>query len=88
MLEKDIEKKVCNYAEKKGWWVAKFSSPNNRGVPDRIFLKNGKVIFIEFKSSKGKLTKLQQHKIDEIAHYKGTVHVVNNIEQGCELFNG
>ena len=37
MLEKDIEKAVCDYAKSKGVLTYKFSSPNHVGVPDRIF---------------------------------------------------
>ncbi|MGV3278744.1 VRR-NUC domain-containing protein [Rickettsiales bacterium LUAb2] len=87
MLEKQIESKVCEYAKKKGWWVAKFCSPSNRGVPDRILLKNGKVLFMEFKSSVGKLSPLQQHKINEMCNLGAEVYVVNDIEYGKSIIN-
>ena len=59
MRESEIEKKVSNYAKTQGWLSYKFVSPSNRGVPDRIYLKAGKCIFIEFKAPKKKPTKLQ-----------------------------
>ena len=51
VLEKEIEKKFCKAAEKKGWFTLKFTGHN--GVPDRICLKNGKCVFIEFKQRGG-----------------------------------
>lgn len=49
-LEKDVEKKVCDYAKQMGCYVRKFTSPSQRSVPDRIIITPaGRVIFIEFK---------------------------------------
>ena len=54
--------------------------------PDRIFFnKEGKVFFIEFKSAKGKLSKLQEKKISELITYKQDVFVVNSEELGIEI---
>jgi len=51
MLESKIEGAVCQYAESRGCYVRKFSSANNAGVPDRLFITPlGKVFFIEFKA--------------------------------------
>lgn len=61
--EKKVEKRCTDVAKANGWWSRKFSSPANRGVPDRIFAKEGRVVFIEFKAP-GKLpTKLQLHEM-------------------------
>jgi len=38
MLERDIERKVCEMAKVAGWLAFKFVSPAQRGVPDRIFI--------------------------------------------------
>ena len=52
MLEKQIESKVVKKAKELGFLTYKFSSPSNRGVPDRIFISPyGEVFFIEFKSN-------------------------------------
>ena len=50
MKESDIEKKVSIYAKKLGFTTYKFTSPSSRGVPDRIYIKNGITFFIEFKA--------------------------------------
>ena len=61
MLEKEIEKKIVNYAKSKNFLAYKFTSPSNRSVPDRLFISpTGNIFFIEFKR-KGKIpTKLQE----------------------------
>ena len=48
--ERDIEKKACDLAKAAGWLVFKFVSPSQRGVPDRIFIRQGRIVFIEFKA--------------------------------------
>ena len=84
MLEKDLEKKIVTKAKKLGFMVKKFEA--EKGDPDRIFFnKEGKVFFIEFKSAKGKLTKLQEKKISELITYKQDVFVVNSEELGMEI---
>lgn len=80
MLEKNIEKKCNEWAEKQGWWQRKFVSPNQRGVPDRLYIRNGKVVFVEFKKPGSKPTALQVKTINEMYAHGATVHVVDNLE--------
>ena len=88
MKESTIEKVVSNYAKSKGWLSFKFVSPSNRGVPDRIFLKRGKIIFIEFKATGKKLTKLQKFKIDQIRDGGFfLVCIIDLIEKGKQIFD-
>ena len=86
MLEKQMESKVVKKAKELGFLTYKFSSPSNRGVPDRIFISpHGKVFFIEFKSEKGKLTKLQEKVIKDITIRDVDVFVVDHVEIGLEI---
>ena len=71
-LEKKLEKRCTDVAKANGWWSRKFSSPANRGVPDRIFLKEGKVIFVEFKAPGNVPTELQRHELQLINSKGGT----------------
>ena len=81
-LEKDIEKAVCAYAKKLGCLVYKFVSPGQRGVPDRmIILPFGTVVFIEFKTPKGKLSPIQEREIAKLRDRNIQVLVSNEIEQ-------
>lgn len=47
--ESKVESRCREYAMGRGWWVSKFTSPGKKAVPDRLFIRNGVVLFIEFK---------------------------------------
>jgi hypothetical protein len=47
--EKKVEQDGNKWAKAHGWWTRKFTSPAHRSVPDRIYGKNGKTVFIEWK---------------------------------------
>ena len=86
MKEKQIESKIVKKAKELGFLTYKFSSPSNRGVPDRIFISpHGEVFFIEFKSAKGKVTKLQEKVIKDITIRDVDVFVVDHVEIGLEI---
>lgn len=80
MRESLIEKKCCEWAKSNEWLVYKFVSPNNRAVPDRIFIKRGEVVFVEFKALGKKPTKLQERIITRLRENGATVHVIDNLE--------
>ncbi len=87
MLESKIEKDVCDYAKSKGWLVYKFVSPSNRGVPDRIFMRHGKMFFIEFKATGKHPTKLQEKKARDIQKQLFGVYVVDDIDIGKKIID-
>jgi hypothetical protein len=83
-LEKDIEKRVCDYAKSLGILVYKFTSPARRSVPDRMFIMPaGKgVFFIEFKRAGEKPTAAQAVEIEKIQKQGTPVYVVDDVETG------
>jgi len=87
MKESKIEYKVCQYARSKDWLAYKFTSPSNRGVPDRIFIRYGTIFFVEFKSTSGVLNKLQMAIIKRLKKHLFNVYVIDSIEQGIELID-
>jgi hypothetical protein len=88
MLEKDIERKVCKYAESKGWLQYKFSSPGHRNVPDRIFIDpRGKTYYVEFKRQGGRLTPGQKREIARIVRQGAHATVIYDVESGKEFIN-
>lgn len=88
MKEKDIESKVTKFAKSKGILSYKFVSPNNRGVPDRLFITDkGKIFFIEFKSAKGKLTELQSMTIDKMRERGVDVFVAYSVDEGEKILD-
>jgi hypothetical protein len=83
MLEKDIEKKVCDYAKSKGWLTYKFTSPMYRSVPDRIFIDpTGQFVFIEFKAKGKKPTPGQTREHNKLKNQGCLVYVVDEVELG------
>ncbi len=85
MRESIIERAVCRAAREAGWLVFKWSSPNQRGVPDRIFIREGRVLFVEFKAPGKKPTKLQEHIHAKLNAQGCEVAVVDNIDAGRGL---
>lgn len=59
MRERDIESWSGRKAKEAGWWHRKFTSPGNRSVPDRVFARHGRVLWVEFKATGEKPTELQ-----------------------------
>lgn len=80
--ESSIERKVCERAKGRGWLVFKWASPNHRGVPDRIFVKGGRVVFVEFKAPGRGLTRLQDHVRRQLEGEGVEYRVVDSVEDG------
>jgi hypothetical protein len=81
MLEKDIERKMCEMIKQRGGLTYKFTSPNNLGVPDRLVITpNGAVWFVELKAERGRLAKMQQFQIAELKKRGANVRVVYGLE--------
>lgn len=86
MKEKNLEAKIVKIAKELGYLTYKFTSPSNRGVPDRIFINPyGYIFFIEFKNENGKLTSLQKKFNRDVGNLGVIVFVVSKIESGIEI---
>ena len=86
MLEKEIEKKVCEYARSKGVLAYKFTSPARSAVPDRLLIApGGKVFFIEFKRLGVLPTAPQKREHAALRSAGVDVHVIDNVEAGQKL---
>jgi len=82
MLEKTIERRVVTLAIAAGWLAFKWVSPSQRSVPDRIFIRDGEVVFIEFKAPGKTATVSQQRMIEKLRDHGMTAHVCNSVEGG------
>lgn len=84
--ESVIEGDIVEYAESRGWWTTKYTSPGRRGVPDRIFLRKrqgeGKrTVFIEVKKV-GEEPTVQQAKVHRDMRAQGAeVYWTDNLEE-------
>lgn len=86
--EAKLEKKACDYARNKGCYVRKFSSPSNRGVPDRLFITPGGVVFfIEFKAFGKKPTALQLRESREILQHGVSAFCVDDYDKAVHVID-
>jgi hypothetical protein len=86
MRESYIEHKVCAFAKTLGWLAFKFASPGNAGVPDRLFLRDGCAIFVEFKAPGAKCTPMQLRQHERLRRYGFPTVVIDNVEDGVKFF--
>jgi len=86
-LEKDIQKRVRQYAKERGVLSYKFSSPSQRHVPDCIFLYGGRTFYIEFKRLGEKPTQAQALEHEKIRACEAIVYVVDNVKQGKQIID-
>ena len=82
MRESTIEKAVCAYAKTKGCITLKLSGMNQRGQPDRMFIRSGRVLFMEFKAPGKRPTLLQLRWLINLADHGMTVAWCDDIANG------
>ena len=67
MLESKYQKKIIDEWRANGWFVINTIKTNVNGCPDLILMKSGEpCTFIECKTPKGKLSKIQEFRLDEL----------------------
>lgn len=79
--EARVERKCVELAEKAGWTVDKIRFLNRRGCPDRMFSKDGRIVFIEFKAPGKEPAPHQTLVIWEMQENGLEVHVIDNVQQ-------
>lgn len=86
MLEKDIERRMCELIKKYGGLTYKFTSPNNPGVPDRIVISpEGDVWFVELKMLSGRMAKMQEWQKSELEKRGANVRVIHGWDEAREF---
>lgn len=74
--ENDVENYLHEQVEKLGGTTRKWTSPGRSGVPDRIVIIGGDVLFIEVKTESGKLSGAQMREMSRLQEHKAMVGVV------------
>lgn len=70
MTEQQVQAKKIKELESKGYYVLKLIKTNKNGIPDLVALHpDKKVLFIEVKTKKGKVTKLQEYRLKELEEH-------------------
>ena len=86
MRERDIEKWLRRQVESLGGLAGKFTSPGNDGVPDRLaVLPGGLIYFIELKTDRGRLSPLQVWQQDRLRQLGVNVAVIKGMDEAVEF---
>jgi len=84
--EKELETTCTRYARARGWLSIKLENTGHTGIPDRLFLKNGKAIFVEFKTpGSGRLSVFQSHWLERLNREQFTARTIWGEEEFKEL---
>ena len=87
MRESTIEQAVCAYAKAKGCLSLKLAGQNQKGQPDRMFLHQGRVLFVEFKAPGKRPTALQARWLDRLADHTFHAACCDDIAAGKRLID-
>ncbi|MCC8049125.1 MAG: hypothetical protein LIP10_00495 [Clostridiales bacterium] len=84
--EKELETACTRYAREKGYISIKLENTGHTGIPDRLYLKDGRAIFVEFKTpGSGRLSVFQSHWLQRLEKEQFTARTVWTIEEFKEL---
>lgn len=78
--EQQIQTKIKNKLQERGWFVTKLIKTSTNGIPDLLAIKYGKAMFIEVKRENGKLKPLQQELIRQLSESGAIVKVWSDFE--------
>lgn len=86
LREEDVEERVCAVARRQGWFERKVKWGGRAGAPDRVFIKEGRTVWIEFKRPSGGHRKgLQIREGKRITDHGGEHHFCNTVELGFKI---
>ena len=84
--EKELEAACTRYAREQGWLSIKLENTGHTGIPDRLFLKDGRAVFVEFKTpGSGRLSLFQSHWLKRLEREQFTAVVIRNEEEFKEM---
>ena len=80
MTEQKIQTSIADYLRKRGWTVVKIMAASLNGWPDLHAVKEGRAIYIEVKRPGGRLSKIQEYRIEQLKKQEMRVHVVDSLD--------
>ena len=84
-MEKGVEMPVVRRAEKAGWFVRKLAWPGRIGAPDRVFIKDGRVVWIEFKDAGKRPRKSQELEHDRMKAAGAEIYWCDNVLEALQI---
>lgn len=86
-LEAVVENDVVDFAQRRGWLVRKLKYIGRRNAADRLFVRAGRVVFVEFKRPGGEPPRPgQEREIARLKAHGAEVYVIDNREDGYAVF--
>ena len=86
MIERDDERRFCDYAMRHGCLCMKMRNDGSNGLPDRqVVTPLGHVCYFEFKTPRGVLSRQQKYWIRELESRKLRVYVVRSYDQAKDI---
>ena len=80
-----VEDYLVKQCKKRDILCWKLTCPGISGVPDRLLIGHGKILFVETKSKVGKLRKLQEKIINAMINHGAIVYTANTREVVDEI---
>jgi hypothetical protein len=85
LTEAKIERTVVQWAKELNVLTIKLNVRGQRGVPDRLFLYDGRVLFLEFKRPGAVPTPIQRWELNNLRAHGFDAAVTDDIEQAKRL---
>ncbi|TPI86693.1 hypothetical protein FJ423_01015 [Mesorhizobium sp. B2-8-9] len=82
-----VQTPVTNYARSRGWRARRMQYIGRHACPDSWFFMDGRVIVVEFKDLGEEPEIHQKREIRRLRESGLAVHVIDNVEDGCALFD-
>lgn len=77
--ESTVEEECCKLATSQGWLNRKVEWVGSRDAPDRVFIKDGRTIWVEFKAPGKEARDTQRIEHNKMRKFGATVYVVDNV---------
>ena len=87
MRESLIQGAIRAHLINEGWFVVKLINTSKPGMPDLMAIKDGKVVFFEVKTDKGRVSKLQEYHIEGLNNMGVPAHVVRSVSQVKDILS-
>ena len=87
ITESDIQRQIREYMQYHGWFVIKIhqSLGSYKGIADLYALRDGKHVWIEVKTPKGRLSEHQERFREDVGRHGGVYMVARSIEDVSPL---